>query len=324
MDARADRARFTDPYEIDVPPEARFIGEAPYWSRGDTVTWTCRRFDFDRDRAEVRRPMQVIEDGPAGAVLWLPGGTPTTDTRIVGWEDTNPHDVPLRARFGPADSAPRRVGIAGAWRGLGVLKIVPARVPFSVWVLLKPGASAGGDQEFPGTDAGDCADGSGIVEWYVNLEATHRRTNTAIFTSDHILDITFPRASTASGTPASADPHPSDFLHPEAVVFKDVDELAAAARYGMWPAAWSDIIRRNGMSVLENLDHFAWAFDPRWERLAVELAGTGGKAGDRAPSPKQPTTGDQAEPHERGPGPEQPAAGESHRVRGGCYDRDWI
>lgn len=130
---------FTDPYEIDAPPGTRHVGDGPFWMPGDTVTWSFRRFDFDRDHAEVRRPMHVIEDGPAGAVLWMAGGTETTDTRIVGWEECNPHDVPLKERFRPPAEAPRRIKAPGSWRGLGVLKVVPPGVPFSVWVLLKPG-----------------------------------------------------------------------------------------------------------------------------------------------------------------------------------------
>lgn len=290
MEITDRRARFADPYEIAVPKDAGFIGEAPFWSSGEVVTWTFRRFDFERDHAEVRRPMQVIEDGPEGAVLWLSGGTPTTDTRIVGWEDTDPHDVPLRARFGPSASAPRRVKVAGAWRGLGVLKIVPARVPFSVWVLLKHDRPALG-----GATNGESVRTRRRVEWYVNLEATHRRTESALFTSDHILDITFPQAGATAS--CSTRPRPSEFLHPDRAVFKDVDELAAAATYGMWPGAWSGIIRRNGMSVLESLDAFTWAFDPKWEQVACELA-------------------EISEP--------DPAERESHRVGSGCYDRDWI
>ncbi|RBP62566.1 uncharacterized protein DUF402 [Brevibacterium sanguinis] len=284
-----DPGAFTDPYALDVPDDAGFVGEPPFWSPGATVTWTFRRFDFDRDGAELRRPMQVVEDGPDGAVLWLQGGTPTIDTRIVGWEDSNPHDVPLRHRFGPAASAPRRVTVAGSWRGPGVLKIVPARVPFSVWVLLRPG---------------------GWADWYVNLEATHRRTESAILTSDHILDITFPQAG---AQPHTSRLRPSEFLRPELAVFKDVDEIAAAAAFGMWPVEWSDIIRGNGMRVLENLDDFAWAFDIRWERLARDLATGGRQPGAASASTREATRGTEPD-----------GIRESHRVGSGCYRRDWI
>lgn len=280
---------FTDPYEIDVPPGTRHVGQGPFWTPGDTVTWSFRRFDFDRDHAEVCRPMRVIEDGPAGAVLWMAGGTETTDTRIVGWEECNPHDVPLKERFRPPAEAPRRIKAPGSWRGLGVLKVVPPRVPFSVWVLLKPGGA--------GSAAGDAAAGgsAGVrADWYVNLEATHRRTGDTLFTSDHILDITFPVASMPLHTTSGRA-----ILDSSGAVFKDVDELAAAANYGAWPREWSNIIRRNGSELLDHLGEFTWAFDPKWETKAREIA-TESSVSDSSRNQ------------------------EHHRIRNGCYDKDWI
>lgn len=275
--------KFTDPYEIDIPAGTRHVGEGPFWKPGDTVTWSFRRFDFDRDHAEVRRPMRVIEDSAAGAVLWMAGGTETVDTKIVGWEDSNPHDVPLKARFRPLAEAPRRISVPGSWRGLGVLKIVPSHVPFSVWVLLKPGVD--------GTVRADSgAAGPISAHWYVNLESTHRRTDDALYTSDHILDITFPVDSMPLHSPPG--------LNPNGAVFKDVDELAAAANYGAWPREWSDIIRSNGAELLDHLDEFTWAFDPKWETMARELA----SAANSDTSRKQ----------------------EHQRVRDGCYGKDRI
>ena len=248
--------RLRDPFTIPTPSQVRPVGQAPFWTPGQTVTWTFRRFDFDRDRAEVARPMRVIADGPDGAVLWLAGGTPTQETRIVGWEETNAHDVPLKARFRPLAAAPTRINVEGTWRGRGVLKIVPPEVPFSVWVLVK--------------DAGDGVDrpesGGVRVEWYINLEATHQRSDDALFTSDHILDITFPIAS----MPLHAE---DGRLDPTGAVFKDVDELAAAANYGAWPKEWSEIIRDNGSRLLDHLGDFGWAFDPEWETVARALLG---------------------------------------------------
>lgn len=245
-----------DPYPTIVPSQVRNVGQAPFWTPGETVTWTFRRFDFDRDRAEVARPMRVIADGPQGTALWLAGGTPTQETRIVGWEDTNPHDVPLAARFRPLAEAPTRINVEGTWRGRGVLKIVPPAVPFSVWVLLK--------------DAGDGVDrpeiGGVRVEWYINLEATHQRSDDALFTSDHILDITFP----ISSMPLHAE---DGRLDPTGAVFKDVDELAAAANFGAWPREWSEIIRDNGSHLLDHLGDFGWAFEPEWETVARDLVG---------------------------------------------------
>ncbi|SDS59962.1 hypothetical protein SAMN04489751_2378 [Brevibacterium sandarakinum] len=311
---------FTDPYEIDVPPGTRHVGDGPFWATGETVTWSFRRFDFDRDHAEVRRPMRVIEDGSDGAVLWLAGGTETRDTRIVGWEESNPHEVPLTARFRPLAEAPRRINVPGSWHGLGVLKIVPPRVPFSVWVLLKPGAE------------GEGSAGSISTLWYVNLEATHRRTDDDLYTSDHILDITFPLEREplhrSSGRGAGGDV----LLNPNGAVFKDVDELAAAANYGAWPRAWSDIIRRNGSELLDHLGEFSWAFDPKWETKARELVAgaTAGSAaaGSALAGATSAGSATSASKAELGGAETQDSESfrkqEHHRVRGGCYDKDRI
>ncbi|HJA60802.1 MAG TPA: DUF402 domain-containing protein [Candidatus Brevibacterium intestinavium] len=278
-----------DPYPIIVPSGLRPVGQSPYWTPGDTVTWTFRRFDFDRDLAEVTRPMRVIADGPDGAVLWLPGGTPTGETRIVGWEDANPHDVPLRARFRPLAEAPTRIQVDGTWRGRGVLKIVPPEVPFSVWVLLK--------------DAG-----AGVrAEWYVNLETTHRRSDDALFTSDHVLDITFPVAS----IPLHAE---DGTLDARGAVFKDVDELAAAANFGAWPPEWSQTIRANGSHVLDHLGDFSWAFDPEWEAIARRLAGES----EGAPGADGPVRAELGAASAR----EKSFAQEHRSIPSGCYDRE--
>ena len=268
---------FTDPFELTVPPGAGRLGEAPFWSPGTAVTWTYRRFDFDLDHVEVRRPMRVIEDGPDGAVLWMPGGTAVTDTRLVGWEGFNAHDVPLDVRFRPRAEAPGRYEVPAIWQGHGVLKIAPPHAPFSVWVLVKPAETV---DRLADTDRRTEGAGRGEepvkVEWYINLETVHRRTAEAVFTSDLILDITFP---------IPEEPlHAIDgSLSSRGAVFKDVHEIAAAGEYGYWPREWTDIVRTNGALVLDRLEEFRWAFDPKWESLALELAGFGeGPAGFEA------------------------------------------
>lgn len=272
---------FTDPFELTVPPGAGRLGEAPFWSPGTAVTWTYRRFDFDIDHVEVRRPMRVIEDGPDGAVLWMPGGAAVTDTRLVGWEGFNAHDVPLDVRFRPRAEAPGRYEVPAVWQGHGVLKIAPPHAPFSVWVLIKPAEATDRfvDRDHPAgagrTSAqGPLTDGAGRegepvkVEWYINLETVHRRTAEAVYTSDLILDITFP-------VPEEPLHAVDGSLSSRGAVFKDVHEITAAGEYGYWPREWTDIVRTNGALVLDRLEEFRWAFDAKWERLALELAGFG-------------------------------------------------
>ena len=231
--------RLRDPFTIPTPSQVRPVGQAPFWTPGQTVTWTFRRFDFDRDRAEVARPMRVIADGPDGAVLWLAGGTPTQETRIVGWEETNAHDVPLKARFRPLAAAPTRINVEGTWRGRGVLKIVPPQVPFSVWVLLK-----------------DDADGGVRVEWYINLRP---RTNAPMMRCS-------PAATFSTSLPISSMPlHAEDGrLDPAGAVFKDVDELAAAAGLGRGRVVGDH--QDNGSHLLDHLGDFGGPSNPNGRR----------------------------------------------------------
>lgn len=285
-----------DPFRMPVPTGTHRIGEEPFWRPGTAVNWTFRRFDHDRDPVEVIRPMRVIEDSPAGAILWMAGGTPTSEPRIIGWEDTDPHDVPHEVRFRPLAEAPRRVVVPGAWRGLGVLKIVPPEVPFSVWVLLKQGEGEQGEGEQVRAD------------WYINLEAIHRRTADTLFTSDHILDIVFPDKA--------APLHAADGrLDPSGAKFKDEDELAAAADNGAWPTEWSTTIRSNATELLDHLGEFSWAFDPKWEDLARRLAsGAMARTGRLGPADSDSShTREQSQPKQ-----------EHRRVSSGCYGKDWI
>lgn len=288
---------YIDPIDLVVPAGCRGLGEPPYWKPGQTVVWTYRRFDFAHDRIEVRRPMRVIDDGPEGSVLWLPGGREVTETRFLGWEGRNAHDVPLDIRFRPPAEAPRRVTVPARWQGLGVLKIAPPRMPFSVWVLVKaddtvaPRAGADDSAEEGAEESGaepSTACESVRTEWYINLESIHRRTAEAVYTSDHILDITFPVAEEPL--------HLSDgTLNPRGAVFKDVHEIAAAAQFGYWPKEWSDIVRTNGSLLLDRLELHRWALDPGWEAVARELA-----------RPKRTI---------------RPGAREHRRVPAGCYIR---
>ena len=133
-------------------------------------------------------------------------------------------------------------------------QIVPPAVPFSVWVLLKDVAD-GAEHGADGTEPGGVR-----TEWYINLEATHRaRMKDALYTSDHILDITFPVESANHCTAAAAS-------NPNGAVFKDVDELAAAANYGASP----DVIGRTSSAQRQSSARPPRRFlpghsTPKWE-----------------------------------------------------------
>ena len=216
-----------DPFPITLPAGTRPVGEGLFAAPGDLVRWRFRRLDFDAVGGEVVQPMRVVRDDPRGMVLWLAGGTATADLRVRGFEDLNPHEVDHAVRFVPVDRAPGRVPILRRWHGRGVLRIVPAGMPFSVWVFRTA------EGRFRG--------------WYVNLEHRHRRLGIAdLFTSDHILDLV---------------------IDPDGTVRrKDDDELASAVRYGMWTEEIAQVVEEHARLALAEFAAGHWAFSEEWTR----------------------------------------------------------
>ncbi|GAA2003210.1 DUF402 domain-containing protein [Brevibacterium samyangense] len=221
------------PYPVTVPEGAGRLGGGPFLEPGALVRWRFRRFDYDRHRTEVVQPMRVVRDDASGAVLWLPGGTRLQNSRIRGYEDVNPHDVPFDVRFRPAETALPRVNVPGTWTGPGVLRIVPTGLPFSVWV-------------FRGEDGG-------FRGWYVNLEHAHVRAFDADgiadhYTSDHTLDL---------------------WITPDgAISFKDEDEVAGSLAGGMWTEEIARVVRREADLAIEAWHTGHWAFDREWTQWA--------------------------------------------------------
>lgn len=97
-------------------------------------------------------PVRVVEDAGDSLTIYLASGTPFVSPEgSWPWSDTHPW-----AR-------------QGRWRGHGVLQMLSALDPFSVWVFWK-----GGDRR--------------LDAWYVNLEEPFRRTVDGIETQDLELD----------------------------------------------------------------------------------------------------------------------------------------
>ena len=187
--------------------------------------------------------MRVVRDDERGTVLWLPGETPTAESRICGFEDINPHAVPYDRRFLPPGCEPERVHVASRWRGRGVVRIVPAGSPYSVWVFTGP------QKEFRA--------------WYVNLEHRHRLSapspqpqrgepNGHLYTADHILDVVIR---------AGAEPE-----------LKDEDELAGALAGGMYSAEAVRLIRDEAQRALAAFASGHWAFDREWTQWRAPRA----------------------------------------------------
>ncbi|WP_349826960.1 DUF402 domain-containing protein [Brevibacterium litoralis] len=233
-------ATLPDPYPIVLPADTRAVGQEPFLQVGDPVRWRFRRFDFAHHGTEVVHPMTVVRDDARGAVLWMSGGTPVQNSRISGWEDVNPHRVPHEVRFRPADTALPRVTVPGEWTGTGVLRIVPAGLPFSVWLFWDaPEAPSPRESTFRG--------------WYVNLEHRHVRARgedgvVDHYSSDHTLDLWI----TCTGH----------------VRLKDEDELVAAEAAGMWSPEIVRTIRAEADLALEAWHTGHWAFDAEWTRWA--------------------------------------------------------
>ncbi|GAA4284386.1 DUF402 domain-containing protein [Brevibacterium daeguense] len=215
----------TDPFPLSLPSGTRAVGREPYGRPGEIVRWRFRRIDFDRFGGEIVQPMRVVREDERGLVLWLAGDTPTAESRLRGFEALTARQVPDGIRFAHADRALARVQVPSRWYGGGVLRIVPAEMPFSVWVFHSD------DGRFRG--------------WYVNLEHEHRRLGTTeLFTSDHILDLT---------------------ISPAGVIRrKDEDELAGALEHGMWDAEAVARIEANAELAVAAFESGHWAFDAEW------------------------------------------------------------
>lgn len=217
-----------DPFALRVPAGTRPVGAGPHWAPGERVRWHFRRHDFAAHGTEVVQPTRVVRDDERGALLWLAGETPTAESRIAGFEKVNPHDVPDADRFLPPGREPARVQLPGRWHGRGVLRIVPAGLPFSVWVFRAPGGEH--------------------AAWYINLEQLHVRAGADLYTADHILDIVI---------------HPG-----EEPRLKDEDELAGALAGGMYDPEAVRTIRAHADLALAQYAAGHWAFDEEWTHWA--------------------------------------------------------
>ena len=240
---------FGNPYRVPFPDTARDVGAGPFWQPGDIVRWRFRRHDFALHGTEVVQPMRVVEDSSRGTVLWLPGDTPTVNARLRRFADINPHQIAHADRFRP--TATDRIMVHGSWYGTGVLRIVPASMPFSVWLFF--------------SQEGD------FKTWYVNLEHRHRKGQPTdefaageLFTADHILDLVI--------SPGGA------------VVRKDEDELAGAVEFGQYTPEVAQHIRFNADIARAAYLSGHWAFGDEWTQWYREevlggasAAGTPGK-----------------------------------------------
>jgi hypothetical protein len=184
-------------------------GTPPFLDHGDVLLW---RYG---PRVE---PVRVVRDDERGLVVWL-----AEHTEVVTWVPTDGRqlrEIPLAERFrvecGPARSR---------WQGGGILRIVPAGRPWSVWLFW--------DED--GTFAGH----------YVNLELPHRRQGAETATRDLVLDLW-------------RDPDGTLWL-------KDADELEAAVDCGRYSRELADeVLAAAEWARAELVEGSGWALDEEW------------------------------------------------------------
>ena len=111
------------------------------------------------------------------------------------------------------------------WEGMGVLKVAPTGLPWSVWHFWDE------DWAFRG--------------WYVNLEDVHRRDGNIVFTQDHVLDLW-----------VGPD---------RRVRWKDEDELEASVIAGRYSADDADRFQANARAVEGIVQRWEPPFSDGWE-----------------------------------------------------------
>ena len=146
-----------------APNQAGPSGQPPYLRPGSVLWWHYRRADWAEGQPEHVHPMRVIADDARALVAWSPGGTPVLKAVCGASRDDG--------RKVPRDDwpIPGRVQGRHPWAGNGTLRIAPTGARWSAWLCWTI------DGQFD--------------EWFVNLEAPHRRLGNHLYTCDHVLDV---------------------------------------------------------------------------------------------------------------------------------------
>lgn len=214
-----------------APTGARELGIPPFLEPGAQIDWHYRKPHWMMGESSNIAPMRVVRDDERGLVAWLAAGT-----RLEGMgapDGQRIRTVPLAERW-----LVERTRIVEEWWGNGVLRVAPAGVPWSVWLFWSE--ATGDDWTFAG--------------WYVNLENAHERTNTATYSSDHILDV--------------------EIGFDGEIGLKDEDELVEAVIQERVTAAEAEQIRRHADAAIASFHVGDWPFDRRWTMWRPDTAWT--------------------------------------------------
>jgi hypothetical protein len=207
------------------------------WQGLEPGTEFVLRYLYDDGSVGAVLPMHVVSDAPELMVGWLAPLTP-----IMYWstqDGRDPREEPLDQRFIRSLSTAPRI-----WQGPGVLRVMPAGLPYQVVHFWGPdGAFAG---------------------WYVNFERPRARRGLFIDSVDWHVDLWI-----------GADRVPT---------WKDEDEAAAAVAAGRLSAADLHTARTAGESIIDDLatwpqpigDWRSFHPDPTWRTPGLPSDWTSG------------------------------------------------
>ncbi|PWI43879.1 DUF402 domain-containing protein [Streptomyces sp. ICBB 8177] len=197
------------------------------WEPGTHILWRYRgNGERYRDQVHIARPVTVVRDDAQLLAVWMAPGTRCVKPVLA--DGTPVHREPLRTRY----RKPRTTTVE-RWWGTGVLKLARPGEPWSVWLFWRP------EWRFK--------------NWYVNLEAPHRRWSGGVDSEDHFLDI----AVSPDGSWG----------------WLDEDEFTQAQTDGVVGPELAESVREAGaraVSVIEEWgppfrdDWPAWRPDPSW------------------------------------------------------------
>ncbi len=167
------------------------------------------RYRYRDGTCQAALPMRVVADDGDRVVAWLASGTEIM-YRALG-DGADPRSLPLDGRF-----TAQLTTTARRWHGGGVLRVISINRPFQVLHFWH--------------------ERGGFAGWYVNLEATKRRTGDRLDSIDWHLDLWI-----------SPDLEPT---------WKDADEAEAALAAGHLTAEELDQAWRQGHEIIRGVAHW--------------------------------------------------------------------
>jgi hypothetical protein len=190
-----------------------------FWRPGTQILW---QYKSPRGLPWLD-PMTVVRDDSGGLVAWLAAGTETLQSRRVDGRDPRAVKSELFTS--------ERIGVRADWKHTDVLRIAPAGVPWSVWLMW------------------DCVTHA-FQCWYGNIEAPLRRDGDMVLTRDYTLDVVV--------TPDRKRSR------------KDEDELELALQAGWYSQDEVDWIIQSTSELESIIDAWGSPFGDGWESFTPD------------------------------------------------------